>query len=295
MNRNVNSYFASNPKVDVRRSRFDRSSSVKTTFNVGDIIPFYVDEVLPGDTFSVDTSKVVRMQTLIAPIMDNIYLDTYYFYVPNRLVWSHWRELNGENTSSPWIQPPTYQVPQLTAPNGGWSVGTIADYMGIPTGVGNISVNALPFRAYALICSEWFRSENLQDPLNVTVSDATQTGVNTGTFVTDVELGGLPYKAGKYFDYFTGCLPSPQKGPDVTIPVGSGLKYPVYATDEEIPSPWQYEALQRRAGLSSGYKYTSSVIGTTNTTNSSETFADSLTLNTLSTLDLSSLIQVGER
>ena len=137
MNRNVESHFALNPtRLDMSRSKFDRSFSLKTSFNVGDIVPFYVDEVLPGDTFDVKTSKVVRMQTLITPIMDNIYLDTYYFFVPNRLVWEHWKQFNGENTESAWLPSTEYSIPQLTAPAGGWSVGTIADYMGIPTGTG---------------------------------------------------------------------------------------------------------------------------------------------------------------
>lgn len=161
MNRNVESHFATLPRVGISRSRFDRSSSLKTSFNVGDIVPFYLDEVLPGDTFNVETSKVVRMQPMVTPIMDNIYLDTYYFFVPCRLCWSHWKELNGENTESAWLPSTEYEVPQITAPEGGWSVGTIADYFGIPTGVAGLSVSALPFRAYALICNEWFRDENL--------------------------------------------------------------------------------------------------------------------------------------
>lgn len=238
MNRNVESHFALNPtSLEMSRSRFDRSHSVKTSFNVGQIIPFYVDEVLPGDTFSVDTSKVVRLQTLITPIMDNLYLDTYFFFVPNRLTWEHWREFNGENTKSPWIPTTEYAVPQITSPAAGWSVGTIADYMGIPTGVPNLSVNAMPFRAYALIMNEWFRDENLSDPLNIPVDDTTVVGVNTGTFVTDVAKGGLPYTAAKYHDYFTSALPSPQKGPDVTIPVVQAGKIPVYpGTDVSAPS-----------------------------------------------------------
>jgi hypothetical protein len=216
------------------RSRFDRSSSYKTTFNVGQIIPFYVDEVLPGDTFSIDTSKVVRMQTLLTPVMDDIFLDTYYFFVPNRLTWNHWKQFMGENTESAWIPSVEYEVPQLTAPEGGWNIGTIADYMGIPTGVSGLSVNALPFRAYALIMNEWFRDENLSDPLNISVTDATVQGVNTGTFVTDVAKGGLPYTAAKYHDYFTSALPAPQKGPDVTIPVASGGQYPVIPLDDNV-------------------------------------------------------------
>lgn len=238
MSRNQNSRFALNPtNLDISRSRFQRDSTVKTSFNVGDIIPFFVDEVLPGDTFSIDTAKVCRMQTPIAPIMDNIYLDTYYFFVPNRLVWEHWRQFNGENTENPWIPQTEYSVPQITAPaDTGWSVGTIADYMGIPTGVPGISVNALPFRAYALICNEWFRDENLCDPLNIPVSDATVAGVNTDTFVTDVAKGGKPYKAAKFRDYFTSCLPAPQKGPDVGI--GLTGSFPVKATGDDNNLHW---------------------------------------------------------
>ncbi|ALS03442.1 VP1 [Gokushovirus WZ-2015a] len=235
MNRNVESHFSTLPKVDISRSRFDRSCSHKTSFNAGDLIPFYIDEVLPGDTFNVKTSKVVRMQSLITPVMDNVYLDTYYFYVPNRLVWQHWRELNGENTQSDWVSPVEYEVPQITAPVGGWSSGTIADYLGIPTGVSNIGVSALPFRAYALICNEWFRDQNLSDPLNVPTDDSTVVGVNSGTFVTDVAKGGLPYKAAKYHDYFTSCLPSPQKGPDVTIPVAQAGTYAVVPRSDKVP------------------------------------------------------------
>ena len=238
MNRNVESHFALNPtNIDIRRSTFDRSHSLKTSFNVGDIVPFFLDEVLPGDTFNVDTSKVVRLQTLLTPVMDNIYLDTYFFFVPNRLTWSHWKQFNGENTESAWIPQTEYEIPQITAPaSGGWSVGTIADYLGVPTGVPNLSVSALPFRAYALVMNEWFRDENLSDPLVVPVDDATVAGVNTGTFVTDVCKGGLPYKASKYHDYFTSCLPSPQKGPDVTIPVAAAGSMPVVPRSDSVVS-----------------------------------------------------------
>ncbi len=234
MNRNVESHFALNPtRIDLSRSTFDRSASVKTSFNAGDIVPFFLEEVLPGDTFNVKSSKVVRMQTLLTPMMDNVYLDTYYFFVPNRLVWKHWKEFNGENTESAWIPETKYEVPQITAPADiGWAVGTIADYFGIPTGVPNLSVSALPFRAYALIMNEWFRDENLSDPLVVPDDDATVAGVNTGTFVSDVAKGGKPYIAAKYHDYFTSCLPSPQKGPDVSIPVAAGGITPVLATDQ---------------------------------------------------------------
>lgn len=232
MNRNK-STFDSNPiNLDISRSTFNRNFSVKTSFNVGDIIPFMVDEVLPGDTFNVNTSKVVRLQTLLTPVMDNIYLDTYYFFVPNRLVWEHWKNFNGENTASAWIPGVEYEVPQLTAPVGGWEVGTIADYFGIPTGKANLSVNALPFRAYAKIMNEWFRDQNLQQPLNIPSDETTVTGVNTATFVTDIAKGGKPYIATKYKDYFTSCLPAPQKGPDVGI--GLSGQAPVYGDGKSL-------------------------------------------------------------
>lgn len=153
--------------------------------------------------------------------------------MPNRLVWSHWKEFNGENTQSAWLPSVEYEVPQLVAPDGGWNIGTLADYFGLPTGVNNFSVSALPFRAYGLIMNEWFRDENLSDPLNIPVDDATVTGVNTGNYITDVVKGGMPFKAAKYHDYFTSCLPAPQKGPDVTIPVSGGANYPVMPLAEQ--------------------------------------------------------------
>lgn len=228
MSRNENTRFALNPtNLDIARSTFRRDHSVKLSFNVGDVIPFYVDEVLPGDTFQVKTSMVARLQTLLTPMMDNLYLDTYFYFVPNRIVWQHWRELMGENTKSAWIPSVEYSVPQVTAPEGGWSIGSIADYMGVPTGVANLSVNALPFRAYALIMNEWFRDENLSDPLNIPVDDATLAGSNGTNYITDVVKGGMPFKAAKFHDYFTSALPAPQKGPDVLIPSATAGEYPV--------------------------------------------------------------------
>ena len=240
MSRNANSRFATNPtNISLSRSKFDRNSSYKTSFNAGDLIPFYLDEVLPGDTHQIRTSKVVRFQPLVTAPMDNVYLDTYYFFVPNRLVWEHWKQFNGENTESAWIPSTEYSIPQITAPAGGWQIGTIADYFGIPTGISNLSVSALPFRAYALIVNEWFRDENLQQPLNVNVDDATVVGVNTGDQVKDIQLGGKPFVAAKYHDYFTSALPSPQKGPDVTIDIANfgDLAVPVGTVKTDF-HPW---------------------------------------------------------
>lgn len=255
MNRNTESHFSLSPHVDISRSRFDRSASLKTSFNAGDVVPFFLEEVLPGDTFSVDTSKVVRMQTLLTPMMDNVYLDTYYFFVPNRLVWDHWKEFCGENTESAWIPATEYTMPQITSPVGkGWDVGTLADYFGIPTGVAGLSVSALPFRAYALIMNEWFRDQNLQDPLVVPTDDSTVAGVNTGTFVTDVAKGGKPFIAAKYHDYFTSALPSPQKGPDVTIPAATSGQYPVVGL-EATHDPGGFGMFGRASLYSGGSSY----------------------------------------
>lgn len=170
MNRNTESYFSTVPSLDIQRSSFDRSQDIKFSFNVGNLVPFFWDEVLPGDTFSVETSKVVRLQTLLTPVMDNIYLDTYFFFVPYRLCWTHWKQFMGENTESAWLPSTEYSIPQIitghmydptvyTIP--GFPVSSTFDYMGVPPGV-DLSVSALPFRAYQLIWDQWFRDENLQ-------------------------------------------------------------------------------------------------------------------------------------
>ncbi len=230
MSINLNSHFANVPTLEHPRSTYDMSCNVKTSFNVGDVIPFFFTEVLPGDTWKLDTNKVLRMPPMVSAPMDNLYLDTYYFFVPNRILWEHWRDFLGENRQSAWIPSTEYEIPQITSPsNTGWERGTIADYLGIPVMKKGLSVNALPFRAYAMIIDEWFRSQNLQDPLNIPKSDATVAGTNGTDYVIDVAKGGKPFKANKFFDLFTSCLPDPQKGPDVTI--GLSADVPVYASN----------------------------------------------------------------
>lgn len=221
MNRNTELHFAENPtNIDMQRSKFVREMTHKTTFNAGDLIPIYVDDAMPGDTIQMDMASCIRMSTPIYPVMDNAYIDTYFFSVPERLVWNHWKEFMGENTTSKWEQEVEYQMPQIKAPAGGWAKGTIADYMGVPTKVENLSIRADYFRAYCLIWNEWFRDQNLKDPAHINLDDATVTGSNGSTYQTDAQLGGMPLKAAKYADYFTTALPEPQKGPDVLLPLG---------------------------------------------------------------------------
>lgn len=252
MNRNSNSRFAQAPQVDIQRSTFDRSSGHKTTFNAGKLVPIYVDEVLPGDTFEMKTSAIIRGSTPIFPVMDNANLDIYFFFVPNRLIWDHWKEFNGENTASKWEQTVEYSIPQMAPPLGtgtiaaGWEKGSLADYMGIPTQIGpgasqtnpEYTVNHLPFRAYCLIWNEWFRDQNLQDPVLIDTGDSQTNGRhqipegNSVTFENQAALQGanlLPVN--KYFDYFTGALPEPQKGPDVLLPLGNTAPVITMTTD----------------------------------------------------------------
>ena len=227
-NRNSESRFASVPRANIQRARFKRDFANITTINEGDLVPLYVDEVLPGDTISCQLNGLVRMATPLYPVMDNCYLDTYAFFIPCRLLWDHWENLMGQNDDSYWAEKTEYSVPQTKAPAGGWKVGTIADYMGIPTGVANIKVNSMPFRAYARIWNEWFRDENLQQPVVQDTDDANDNGSNTGNQLTDAEHGGLPLKVAKYHDYFTSCLPEPQKGEASAIPISlSNMTIPV--------------------------------------------------------------------
>ena len=223
-NRNSESRFASVPRANIQRARFKRDFANITTINEGDLVPLYVDEVLPGDTISCTLRGLIRMATPLYPVMDNCYLDTYAFFVPNRLLWDHWENLMGQNDRTYWEETTEYSVPQTTAPSTGWAVGTIADYMGIPTGVANIKVSSLPFRAYARIWNEWFRDENLQQPVVQDMDDADTAGDNSQSSnnLYGAQAGAFPLKVAKYHDYFTSCLPEPQKGEAAAIPIELG-------------------------------------------------------------------------
>ena len=222
MNRNAEQHYSQVPHANVPRARFKRDYSLLTTMNEGDLVPIYCDEVLPADTAKIDLNALMRMSTPLYPVMDNCYCDFYFFFVPARLLWDHFENLMGQNDSTFWAEPVEYTTPKVTSKTG-WEVGTIADYMGIPTGVKNLSVNALPFRAYAKIWNEWFRDENLQQPTKVDKSDTTHTYDNTKeedkNEINRAQIGGKPLKVCKYKDYFTSCLPSPQKGNAVKLPL----------------------------------------------------------------------------
>lgn len=274
MNRNSEYKFAQNPQVGVSRSRFQRNSDNKTTFNTGDLIPIYLDEVLPGDTHQIDVACVMRMATPIFPVMDNAYCDFYFFFVPNRLLWEHWKEFMGENKETAWTPKTEYSVPQVTAPTGGWAEGTLADYLGLPTKVEGISVSALPGRAYGLIYNEWFRNQNVTQPTLVEVTDATTTGKNDGSATNDSAITlAKPLKAAKVFDYYTGALPEPQKGEPITLPLTGNAPIRAYdgkeiakdaiyfrdysivgeskiTTGENSPDTWHIYGSENRAGSS---------------------------------------------
>ena len=243
MSRNQVSRFSLAPVVQAPRSTFDLSYDHKTSFDVGSVIPLgWPYQILPGDTFKVKTSKVARMQTLKTPMMQDIILDTYWFFVPNRLVWTHFKEFMGENNESAWIPEHNYTVPQIEAPENGWNVGSLADHMDIPPLLDGISVNALPFRGYALIMNEWFRSEVVQDPLVIETGDSTVVGTNGTNYIEDVAKGSMPFTANRTYDVFSGATLAPQKGEPVSLSILNDQQATLPVYTQGIPNTVYYGA-----------------------------------------------------
>ena len=237
MNRNNERHFNQVPETHVSRTRFKRDQNILTTFDAGKLIPFYVDEVLPGDTFSIDTAAIIRMTTPKYPVMDDAYIDFYYFYCPNRILWDNFKNFMGEVESEPWMPTKTYKVPKIiiktqdVAENVVPFEASILDYMGIPTKMFSneanrkVEINALPVRAYVKIWNEFFRDQNVGNQATFRTNDEDidyrddniDSNEKEQSILLNAITGGRCLPVSRFHDYFSSCLPYPQRGPEVTI------------------------------------------------------------------------------
>lgn len=236
------------PEVNIPRSKFDRSCGYKTTLDAGYLYPVFYDEVYPGDTKRLNTTFFGRLTTPLTPFMDNVFLDYHLWFVPRRLLWNNWQKFMGERINpSDSID---YTVPQCPAPSDGFPRYGLADYFGLPPAIPHISVDTAYFRAYNLVWNEWYRSEMLQDQVEVPLDDGPD----------DYSKFNL-LKRGKRFDYFTSCLPSPQKGPGVELSLG---------TTAPVVTQGQFKV----SGLNSGFQGVGVVAGLSGASNSGYLYAD---------------------
>lgn len=240
MNRNNERHFNQIPEMKASRTRFNRDQTILTTFDAGKLIPFYVDEVLPGDTFSVDTSAIIRMTTPKYPVMDDAFIDFYFFYCPNRILWENFKYFMGEIESTAWQPTKNYKVPQIKidVKNAPYE-RSILDYMGVPTKInGNFKINALPVRAYVKIWNEFFRDENI-DNAAIEFKDDADRSYGDSNNENDLEKilqeairGGRCLPVNKFHDYFTSCLQDAQRGPEVTLPMTGNAPVGMYKNIE---------------------------------------------------------------
>lgn len=255
MNRNNEQHFNQIPEMKASRTRFNRDQTILTTFDSGKLIPFYVDEVLPGDTFNVDTTAIIRMTTPKYPVMDDAFIDFYYFFCPNRILWDNFKQFMGEIESTPYMPKEEYKVPQIIVSGKEGDARpyekSILDYMGVPTKINKeFKINALPVRAYVKIWNEFFRDENVDnaavvktDDADVKYSDSTADEESIAAALQEAITGGRCLPVNKFHDYFTSSLPYPQRGPTVTIPMEGNAAVSIYknqtlteklGTNEEI-------------------------------------------------------------
>jgi hypothetical protein len=244
MNRNNERHFLQVPQMHTSRTRFNRDQTILTTFDSGKLIPFFVDEVLPGDTFQIDTSAIIRMTTPKYPVMDDAFIDFYYFYCPNRILWDDFKQFMGEVEDKAWMPTKTYSVPQIeigNTPNTPYEK-SILDYMGVPTKIGkNFSINALPVRAYVKIWNEFFRDQNTDnaavmrtDSQRTTYKDSVSDDMETE--LKEAISGGRCLPVNRFHDYFSSCLPYPQRGPEVTVPMTGNAPVSLRSSNEfDIP------------------------------------------------------------
>lgn len=276
MNRNNERHFLNVPQMHTSRTRFNRDQTILTTFDSGKLIPFFVDEVLPGDTFQIDTSAIIRMTTPKYPVMDDAFIDFYYFYCPNRILWDDFKYFMGEVQDKPWAESKGYRMPELVCIGSKQNPvpyeKSILDYMGVPTKIENeFRINALPVRAYVKIWNEYFRDENV-DNRAVLITAGTDEAYqdskdeeNLDEILKKAYTGGRCLPVNKFHDYFTSCLPYPQRGPEVNLPLaGNAVIVPYidneltkkivsYGTTSATELTWKYGGIQQGLKTTEGY------------------------------------------
>ncbi len=224
--------FTQTPTIKKPRSRFDLSAKRLTSGNVGELIPFYLQEVYPGDTMKLNATCVSRLSSsFLKPIMDNLFLDTYFFYVPSRLLYNKFVNVFGENTESAWANTAEYDVPQVPISSATVNSKSVADYLGLPLGNLGVPVSVLPFRAFAKVYEDWFRDQNNVSPMHIQNGEfVTSERLNSNDWAPNNYTGKLP-KVAKMHDYFTSCLPSPQKGSVSSLPLATSGDVAVYSSN----------------------------------------------------------------